>query len=127
MEAWERDLHVEKRLLLRAARVHALAPDAALSLHWFASSRAHRAPVRLADRSFLTETAEEIADAANYLRWEIVRNPDNPEWQQVADRVLGDLLLAWSSLTAAADIASDMGVPNTGFPVTTHGETVQHP
>lgn len=110
VEAWERDRAVEKRLLIEAAEVHSVSASHAMSLYHYAERRTLDGPVRLANRSMIAEAAEEIADLANYLRWEIVRT-DRPEWAQVVGRVLGDVVLAWSTLEQAAHLAADMSVP----------------
>lgn len=110
MEAWVRDRAIEKRLLLQAAEVHGIGTSHAMSLYHLADRRTLEGPVRLAGRSMIAEAAEEIADLANYLRWEIVRT-DRPDWAQVVGRVLGDVVLAWSTLEQAAHLAADMSVP----------------
>lgn len=114
MLAWERDRALEKRLLFTAAEVHNVGTGHALSLYRYADERTLPGPVVLGDRSLIAEAAEEVADLANYLRWEIVR-ATNPEWQTVVNRALGDVVLAWSSLEQAAHIGCDMGVANVGL------------
>lgn len=64
----DRDPALERQLLDLAARAAGLPPDN--GLHDFADHRAHPGPVRL-PRDFDREVREEIADAANYVRWTI--------------------------------------------------------
>ncbi len=110
MFVWERDRALEKRLLFDAAKVHNVGTSHVLSLYQTADRRTLPGLVRLGDRSMLAEAAEETADLANYLRWELVRS-HSPAWSEVINRALGDVVLTWSSLEQAAHIGTDMGVP----------------
>lgn len=67
-----RDRALERELLATAGRSMGMEPVAA-NLDDFADRRAHPGPVRLDGRDFMVEAAEELADCANYLRWEIQR------------------------------------------------------
>lgn len=69
--------------------------------------------MRFAGRSLITEAAEEIADLANYLRWEMVRAEieGRSEWAEVISRVLADALQVWTSLEQAASLAEGLEVP----------------
>ena len=73
MESWDRCRFTERRLLVDVAEQHELSVEAAEALDRYSAGRTLDGPVRFGDRSMLTETAEELADAANYLRWEMVR------------------------------------------------------
>lgn len=119
MDSWDRDQGVEKRLLLNAADTQSIAHEHALSLHRFSASRTLPGPVRLGGRSLLQDTAEELADAANYLRWESVRATEdgNDRWSHACCLLLGDVLRAWRSLEQAAVLADALDIPNTGLTV----------
>ncbi len=113
LDDWARDRGVERRLLTAAAEVHGTAQEHVASLDRYADSRTLPGPVRFAGRSLITEAAEEIADLANYLRWEMVRAEieGRSEWAEVISRVLADALQVWTSLEQAASLAEGLEVP----------------
>lgn len=85
------------------------------TLDSFAAHRADDGPVRLGTRSMVQDTGEELADAANYVRWEIVRalEQGRTEWAEACERILGDVLRAWRTLEQAAALAVALGIPAT--------------
>lgn len=74
MNSFERDLALEREVILTAGRSEGKEPAAA-NLRDFADARAHEGPVLMPEgRSLKQEAFEELADAANYLSWWITQN-----------------------------------------------------
>lgn len=98
MESWERCRFTERQLLVDVAEEHGLSTEAAEHLTRFSGGRAFDEPVRFAGRDMLAETAEELADAANYVRWETVRLKAEGEDTTGLSVVLAKVLAAYADL-----------------------------
>lgn len=100
MESWERCRYTERRLLVDVAEEHDLSVEAAEALDRYSAGRTLDGPVRFQGRSMLTETAEELADSANYLRWEIVRAKHDGlgDYVTLLETVLARVLAAFADL-----------------------------
>ena len=72
---------------------------AADMLSHFAGTRIAPGPVQLPDgRSLPQEAREELADARNYLTWEIIRRVDEDRDTGALYDALGHVLRAWQAL-----------------------------
>lgn len=100
MESWDRCRFTERRLLVDVAEQHELSVEAAEALDRYSAGRTLDGPVMFKARSMLTETAEELADAANYLRWEMVRakHDGRGDYVTLLETVLSRVLAAFADL-----------------------------
>lgn len=75
MDSWDRCRHTEHEMLVGVADEFGVSAEAAEALSRFAGGRAWPGPVEFDGRDMLAETCEEIADAANYVRWQMIQTP----------------------------------------------------